>query len=116
MRLIDHLVIRYPLEHRVCKQEIDLFRRCPGFKIGLNENALWQPQARLPQHILRRIQSDHGGVRKAILEKFRRITGSATQIDRDSRPLQRHLRQQIAGWPRPVVFKLQILACVPVAQ
>ncbi len=110
----DHLVIRHPLEHGVGKQQIDRFLRCPSCKVGLNEHIAWQPLARLPQHVLGRIQSNDGGVRIAVYQKFGRIAWPAAQIDRHARLLQGHLSKQITRRARPLLFKFQVLACVPV--
>jgi hypothetical protein len=48
-------MVRHPLEHGIAKQEISALFRHPSRKITLYKFIAWQPLARLPQHIQRRV-------------------------------------------------------------
>src|SRR5207244_2662501 len=86
----------------------------PGGEISLEKGGLGQALARLRQHVGRGINAYDVRGRKPVDQKFRRITGSASQIDDARRPVERHLCEQIARRPRALVLELEILPSTPV--
>jgi hypothetical protein len=75
---------------------------------------MWQPLARLPQHVWRRVDPDRFRVGKPLDKQFRGVAGAAAQIDHAPGMIKRHLRQQIARRAGTLVFELEVLLGAPV--
>ncbi len=107
-------MIRQPLHHRIAENEIGARIGRPGRDIALDKFAIRQPFARLAQHIRRGVEPDDFGLGKTLDEKLGRIARPAAEIDHKPRPLQRHLREQIARRAGAFVLEFEILAGAPV--
>ena len=112
--LHDRRMIRQPLHHGIAENEIGAGFRGPGCDIALHELAGRQPFARFAQHVRRRIEPDYLRLRKALDQKLSGIARPAAEIDHKARICQRHLREQIARRPCPLVLKFQILPRAPI--
>ena len=103
-----------PLKDGVGEQQVSALLRAPIGEIGLGEFAIGKPFARLTQHVGRGVEADHPRLRITLHQKRGGIAGPTAEIDHAARRLKRHLRQQIARWPRALVLEFEVLAGTPI--
>ena len=110
----DRRMVGQPLHHRIAEDEVGARVGLPSGDVGFDEAALRQPLARLLEHVGRGIEADDFRLRKALDQKLGRVARPAAEIDDEPRPLQRHLRHQVARRPGPVILEFEILRRAPV--
>lgn len=107
-------MIRHPLEYGIREEKVGRRIRSPSRQVGLHKRAAGKPLARLPKHVVRRVEADHLGLREPLDEQLGRITRPAAEIDDTAGSGERHLRQQVARRTRALILKFQVLARAPV--